>query len=103
MEVTQGEVTILRFGTSRKKATDSTVFGMQGSEQTQLANMDTTFQLGDQVAVVGDEEEIARIAGVMGKVLPFTGCPMTAPNTTPAAFSSPTPRSPANGWYAQPQ
>ncbi|MCB0564147.1 MAG: hypothetical protein KDD01_07205 [Phaeodactylibacter sp.] len=72
MEVTQGEVTDIAIRDLKKKYKMAAVFGrLQRGEQTQLANMDTTFQLGDQVAVVGDEEEIARIAGVMGKLLPY--------------------------------
>ncbi|MCB0562307.1 MAG: hypothetical protein KDD09_25310, partial [Phaeodactylibacter sp.] len=72
LEVTQGEATDIAIRDLKKKYEMAAVFGrLQRGEQTQLANMDTTFQLGDQVAVVGDEEEIARIAGIMGKVLPY--------------------------------
>ena len=50
----------------------SIVFGrMQREEDTMLTNWDTRFQEGDEVAIVGDEEEAERVALIMGEVLPY--------------------------------
>ncbi|MCB9041094.1 MAG: hypothetical protein H6557_31075 [Lewinellaceae bacterium] len=72
LEVTHPEAAGISIRDLKRKHKMAAVFGrLQRGEQTQLANMDTTFEVGDQVAVVGDEEEISRIAGIMGKELPF--------------------------------
>ncbi len=48
------------------------VFGrLQRGEETILTNFDTSFKTSDQVAVVGDLEEIERVAGILGKLLPY--------------------------------
>ncbi|MCG8327235.1 MAG: hypothetical protein MI974_06090 [Chitinophagales bacterium] len=50
----------------------SIVFGrMQRGADTMLTNWDTRFQEGDEVAIVGDEEEAERVTQIMGEVLPY--------------------------------
>jgi len=50
----------------------SIVFGrLQRGDETILTNYDTRFQIGDRVAIVGDDEELERIAEVLGKALPY--------------------------------
>lgn len=72
LEVTQPAVTGIALRDLKREYKMAAVFGRRKrGEQTELTNMDTTFREGDQVAVVGDEEEVERIAGIMGKLLPF--------------------------------
>ncbi|MCO6477885.1 MAG: hypothetical protein J5I94_14740, partial [Phaeodactylibacter sp.] len=72
LEVARPEITGASIRDLKKEHQMAVVFGrLQRGEQTQLTNMDTTFQVGDQVAIVGDQEEINRVAGIMGKLLPY--------------------------------
>lgn len=72
LEVARPEITGVSIRDLKKEHQMAVVFGrLQRGEQTQLTNMDTTFQVGDQVAIVGDQEEINRVAGIMGKLLPY--------------------------------
>lgn len=48
------------------------IFGrIEKNGEISLTNWDTTFQLGDKVAVVGDREEVDAVANKLGTILPF--------------------------------
>ncbi len=72
IEVTQPEVTGIPLRDLKQQLDANVVFGrLQRGESTLLTNYDTTFELGDQVALVADEEEIERLTREIGKAMPF--------------------------------
>lgn len=72
IEVTQPEVTGIPLRDLKRQLDAKVVFGrLQRGASTLLTNYDTTFELGDQVALVADEEEVERLTRRIGKSMPF--------------------------------
>ena len=56
----------------KKREKMDVVFGrLQRGEQTILSNWDTMFEKGDEVAIVGDDEELERVTEILGTPLPY--------------------------------
>lgn len=50
----------------------SVLFGRhERKDKTELSHWDTTFELGDEVAVVGDREEVEAVAAILGEIKPY--------------------------------
>lgn len=48
------------------------IFGrVERNGEVSLTNWDTTFQVGDKIAVVGDREEVEAVAQELGEIMPF--------------------------------
>lgn len=72
VEVTQPDVTGIPLRDLKRQLNANVVFGrLVRGDETLLTNYDTTLKVGDQVALVADEEEIERIALLIGKNMPF--------------------------------
>ena len=67
VEITNPEITGIPLRDLKRELGANVVFGrLQRGQETLLTNYDTTLKLGDQVALVADEEEIERILQVRG-------------------------------------
>jgi putative transport protein len=56
----------------KKRESLDVVFGrFKRGEHTLLSNWDTSFEKGDQVAIVGDDEELERATQMLGQPLPY--------------------------------
>ncbi len=72
VEVTQPDVTGIPLRDLKRQLQANVVFGrLVRGDETLLTNYDTTLQVGDQVALVADEEEIERVTPLLGKNMPF--------------------------------
>jgi putative transport protein len=72
VEITQPDVTSIPLRDLKRKLSANVVFGrLVRGDETLLTNYDTTLQIGDQVALVADEEEIERVTLLIGKNVPF--------------------------------
>lgn len=72
LNISKPEVTGIALRDLKQQLKANAVFGrLQRGEQVVLTNYDTVLALGDQLAVVADEEEIERLAGLMGDILPY--------------------------------
>lgn len=72
VEITQPDVTGVPLRDLKRQLKANVVFGrLLREEETLLTNYDTRLQIGDQIAVVADEEEIERVTKLIGKTMPF--------------------------------
>jgi putative transport protein len=72
VEVTQPDVTGIPLRDLKRQLNANVVFGrLVRGDETLLTNYDTTLKVGDQVALVADEEEIERVTLLIGKNMPF--------------------------------
>lgn len=72
IEVLEEDVTGIALRDLKRKLDAQVVFGrLLRGEETILTNYDTTLQIGDQVAIVADEEELERLTDRIGKIAPF--------------------------------
>lgn len=72
VEVTQPDVTGVPLRDLKRQLNANVVFGrLVRGDETLLTNYDTTLRIGDQVALVADEEEIERVTLLIGKNMPF--------------------------------
>jgi putative transport protein len=72
VEVTQPDVTGIPLRDLKRQLNANVVFGrLVRGDETLLTNYDTTLKVGDQVALVADEEEIERITLLIGQNMPF--------------------------------
>ena len=72
VEVTQPDVTGIPLRDLKRQLNANVVFGrLVRGDETLLTNYDTTLQMGDQVALVADEEEIERVTKLIGKNIAF--------------------------------
>ncbi|MEQ8704020.1 MAG: aspartate:alanine exchanger family transporter [Phaeodactylibacter sp.] len=72
VEITQPDVTGIPLRDLKRQLSANVVFGrLVRGDETLLTNYDTTLQVGDQVALVADEEEIERVTQLLGKNVPF--------------------------------
>ena len=72
VEVTNPAMTGVPVRDLKRKHHWAVVFGrVRRNTQEQLSNWDTVFEPGDEVAVVGDEEEIDRVAAQLGELKPY--------------------------------
>ncbi|MCR9102272.1 MAG: hypothetical protein NXI25_20115 [bacterium] len=72
VEVTQPDVTGIPLRDLKRQLNANVVFGrLVRGDETLLTNYDTTLKVGDQVALVADEEEIERVTLLIGENMPF--------------------------------
>jgi putative transport protein len=72
VEVTQPDVAGIPLRDLKRQLNANVVFGrLVRGDETLLTNYDTTLKVGDQVALVADEEEIERVTLLIGKNMPF--------------------------------
>ncbi|WP_282774264.1 aspartate:alanine exchanger family transporter [Phaeodactylibacter xiamenensis] len=72
VEITQPDVTGIPLRDLKRKLNANVVFGrLVRGDETLLTNYDTNLQVGDQVALIADEEEIERVTQLLGKNMPF--------------------------------
>jgi putative transport protein len=72
VEVTQPDVAGIPLRDLKRQLNANVVFGrLVRGDETLLTNYDTTLKVGDQVALVADEEEIERVTLLIGKNMPI--------------------------------
>jgi putative transport protein len=72
VEVTQPNVAGIPLRDLKRQLNANVVFGrLVRGDETLLTNYDTTLKVGDQVALVADEEEIERVTLLIGKNMPI--------------------------------
>jgi putative transport protein len=72
VKVNNPAVTNISIRDLKKKESMDVVFGrLVRGDSTHLINWDTQLDIGDQVALVGDQEELERVAEILGEIMPF--------------------------------
>lgn len=72
VEIKNAAITNVTIRDLKKKESMDVVFGrLIRGESTHLTNWDTNFEVGDKVAIVGDQKELERVATLLGDIMPF--------------------------------
>ncbi len=72
VRITNPELTNIAIRDLKRRHGWVVVFGrLKRGEEVQLTNYDSELAMGDEVAVVGEAEEVARVAALLGEPLPY--------------------------------
>ena len=72
VEVNNPEIINKSIRDLKKKESMDVVFGrVVRGDSTHLTNWDTQLQIGDKIAIVGDQKELERVAEIIGEIMPF--------------------------------
>ena len=72
ISITQDTVVGVSIRDLKKRENMDVVFGrLKRGEHTLLSNWDTSFEKGDEVAIVGDHDELERVTQILGQPLPY--------------------------------